>query len=217
MANVNFPLHYWDPKVHWEVLLAEFLVTDWVKKAPVKSPKPLDDAAEAADVVALMPERAEKMEEIKAQVSDMHTPFFRTLMFNERTHRKTAELVFFAIYGAASFPAVYWKDKFNRARPGQYEPTLRPPIEVPGHSAYPSGHSTQAHLVAHILGKLLPAQATAVMALADEIARNREVAGVHYASDSAAGKQLAKDIFAILNSKSCPRFRKALREARREW
>ena len=36
-------------------------------------------------------------------------------------------------------------------------------------------------------------------ALAWRIARNREIAGFHYASDSAAGRDLAKDILAVLS------------------
>ena len=41
-------------------------------------------------------------------------------------------------------------------------------------------------------------------ALADRIARNREIAGLHYGSDSRAGADLAGQILAILTSSSMP-------------
>jgi hypothetical protein len=84
-----------------------------------------------------------------------------------------------------------------------------PPIAVPGHAAYPSGHATEAYLMAKCLEKVMPVAAstpvdpndpetTALQRMAQRIARNREVLGVHYPSDSAAGKKLAEDTFAIL-------------------
>ena len=43
---------------------------------------------------------------------------------------------------------MHYKAKFNRERPSQVCPALLPPIPVPGHASYPSGHATQAHLMA---------------------------------------------------------------------
>jgi acid phosphatase (class A) len=52
-------------------------------------------------------------------------------------------------------------------------------------------------------------------ALASRIARNREIAGFHYASDSCAGKKLAADILPYLQG--IPEYRYVLRHARLEW
>jgi hypothetical protein len=94
-----------------------------------------------------------------------------------------------------------------------------PPIEVPGHASYPSGHSTQSHLVALILGEVMPqppaGQPNPLGLLAERIARNREVMGLHYPSDSRAGAKLAKESFLLL--RECKTLRAMIREARGEW
>jgi hypothetical protein len=51
--------------------------------------------------------------------------------------------------------------------------------------------------------------------LADRIARNREIAGFHYPSDSRAGADLALAIFDTL--KDLPKFAAAMTAARAEW
>jgi hypothetical protein len=50
-------------------------------------------------------------------------------------------------------------------------------------------------------------------ALANRIGRNREVAGVHYPSDTRAGQQIADEAFNkhLLN---CPTFKKVLHQAK---
>jgi hypothetical protein len=54
--------------------------------------------------------------------------------------------------------------------------------------------------------------------LASEVARNREVAGVHYLSDSEAGVDLARALAGILlDDKMCPSFGELVKSARREW
>jgi membrane-associated phospholipid phosphatase len=99
-----------------------------------------------------------------------------------------------------------------------------PPIQVPGHASYPSGHATQAHLIAKCVQLVLPAAdaMTAPLtadldALAARIARNREIAGLHYPTDSAAGLVLATGIVPLLNSAAVPTFTSALTAAQGEW
>ncbi len=86
------------------------------------------------------------------------------------------------------------KASFDRARPTHLSPNLAPSIVVPGHPAYPSGHATQAHLLAYLLMELSPGQADQLVADAAQIAKNREIAGVHYPSDSEAGQLLARQV-----------------------
>jgi hypothetical protein len=137
----------------------------------------------------------------------------------------------------ALFVVMHFKGLSNRPRPSQICPALLPPIQVPGHASYPSGHATQAHLVAECAKLVLPvltsppATAAAVAAaaattaalsadldaLAGRIARNREIAGLHYRSDTTAGIQLAKDILPILNSAAVVLFTDAVTAAKTEW
>ena len=102
------------------------------------------------------------------------------------------------------------------------EMSRMPPIQVPGHSSFPSGHATQAHLIAECAKLVLSTPVKAALsadldALAGRIARNREIAGLHYRSDSTAGSNLAVAILGILNSVAMPTFTTAVTAAQAEW
>lgn len=107
------------------------------------------------------------------------------------------------------------KRHFDRVRPSVLEPSLTPAIEVPGHPAYPSGHSAQTHFLALVFTELDPAHAAYYGARADQIAHNREIAGLHYPSDSRAGTLLAEQVFAALMTDA--RFTQLLAAAKEEW
>lgn len=107
------------------------------------------------------------------------------------------------------------KLKYDHVRPSYADPILRPDVEVPGHPSFPSGHAAQAMLVAEILSSFRPQQRVAFVRDAERIARNREVAGLHYPSDTAAGFELAGVFYRRLQSQ---RWYVALRErAEGEW
>jgi len=102
------------------------------------------------------------------------------------------------------FQAMHYKLVFNRERPSQLSPALLPPIEVPGMASFPSGHATESYLIAMCLALVMPAAASTqppptsvptppppppplgspLERMAQRIARNREVLGLHYPSDS---------------------------------
>jgi membrane-associated phospholipid phosphatase len=140
----------------------------------------------------------------------------------------------------------------NRPRPSQLSPALMPPIAVPGHASYPSGHSTQSHLLSGLLAQVMPASVTTPLPqlpgapaplplpnpppppppppiappfipwtgslldrLAERVSRNREVLGLHYPSDSAAGRLLAAySLYLLLQ---CPTVINTIVSAQQEW
>jgi acid phosphatase (class A) len=51
--------------------------------------------------------------------------------------------------------------------------------------------------------------------LANQIGRNREVAGLHFASDTNAGIELADKLFAII--RGIPSIQQAIDDAKTEW
>ena len=61
----------------------------------------------------------------------------------------------------------------------------------------------------------LKVTADALKALALRIAQNREIAGLHYPSDSRAGRRLAEIVLRELAAE--PTFQKAIREAAKDW
>lgn len=110
---------------------------------------------------------------------------------------------------------VHFKSRYGRPRPVQLEPRLRPLIDTPGHPAYPSGHSLQYHLLAKALTTVVRSHEVGeqLFEIAWRVAENREWAGVHYRSDSEAGKQLAFAMFPIVEDA----YRQTMQSASREW
>lgn len=90
------------------------------------------------------------------------------------------------------------KNKYDRVRAHKLDPALTTVIDVPEHGAYPSGHSTQAHAIAFLLTALAPERRAEFESDALRVAVNREIAGVHYPSDSAAGRMLARQIVDLM-------------------
>lgn len=104
------------------------------------------------------------------------------------------------------YPVFNWKVKFGRARPRmkarEFGVTLNPMLEPghahhPGHGSYPSGHAALAYCWAELLVTLLKANDKARDAAQEAacwVAHNREIAGVHFPSDSLAGRELGTNI-----------------------
>ena len=167
------------------------------------------------------------MSEALAQSTDMVGYWAGLLMFSRFSHPWTFRLARIAIV-VGEFIAMTLKRLHQRPRPSQLSPALMPPIPVPGHASYPSGHATQAYLLSHLMAQVMPAVVTTALGpaappppptvlpnglagpaaatllhrLAERVARNREVMGLHYRSDSIAGQNVAADILPLLLA--CP-------------
>jgi membrane-associated phospholipid phosphatase len=239
----RFPVRNWASEYYAWLVLTQFvvdpawasldtnIVPDWVLddsgnidwnsvKAKTKVTGELNEL-----VVAARDERADAFDEIIAQ-HDEFASYFLNLLSASSGYPATAKLLTIASF-IAGFCGMYFKGKYQRPRPTMLCPALLPPLCVPGHASFPSGHSTQAHLMAMCVGQALPSTKSAAMKcsltkLADRIARNREIAGLHYASDSLFGKNLAKGIRELLNAP--PKtdaaktwYQLALEAAQEEW
>lgn len=134
------------------------------------------------------------------------------LGINSVTHPRTTELLYATMYLAGSV-ATYFKDRFHRVRPVTLAPDLAPPIPTPRLPAYPGGHATQIYLMALTLVHLHANREHEILQLAKQVAHNRELGGVNYPSDTAAGRKLALDIFDILTSE-CELFKSTLEGAK---
>ena len=86
---------------------------------------------------------------------------------------------------------LYFKKKYGRSRPSQQGVTH---YKTSITSSYPSGHTTEAFVIANILSKLHPEHKESFFKLAELISLSRVVLGLHYPSDSEAGKTLAEFI-----------------------
>jgi acid phosphatase (class A) len=113
--------------------------------------------------------------------------------------------------------AMHFKRKFRRGRPQQVFPGLVPLIPPPGHPSFPSGHALESHMIALALARVVPNEGglhTALLAMADRIGKNREIAGVHFASDTLAGKIIAHKLFGYLEG--CALFKTVVEAAKKE-
>jgi len=94
------------------------------------------------------------------------------------------------------------KRDFDRVRPSYYDKRITPSISVPKHPAYPSNHSIQTHVLALNLADIFPEKRTELLKSAFRITKNREIAGVHYESDSEMGRKIAKTLHQKLSQNS---------------
>jgi hypothetical protein len=100
--------------------------------------------------------------------------------------------------------AVLWYYKLQdpqQPRPRQLDPAIQPGFERPhwrnpGHPSFPAGHATIAHTWAALISSVFSSdvQKVALEREADRIASNREIAGLHFPRDTAAGKVLGRRI-----------------------
>ena len=178
---------------------------------------------ELAELIEIAEFRAGVMAEAMEQRDNVLGYFRGVLTFKGTTHPWTTRLAHAAIR-VGQFLVMHHKMQHARPRPSRLFPALMPPVDPPGHAAYPSGHATEAYLLALVLGQVMPGPAcgegvggarvpvteadalhpsirtditkpvrdlagiadlmenTPLWRIAERIARNREVIGVHYPS-----------------------------------
>ena len=101
------------------------------------------------------------------------------------------------------------KNRYRRARPYKAYPGLAAPcINKSRGYSYPSGHAVFSRVFADVLTDIVPERKAGFFVIADEIARDRVIGGVHFPTDIAAGKVFA-DMYHAELLKS-PAYRKDL-------
>lgn len=107
------------------------------------------------------------------------------------------------------------KLKYRRAAPSQLSDKVSVVGEVQSYPSYPSGHAIMAYSSALLLSELDPRNTNKYMKLADDIAKRREIAGLNYPSDTAAGKQAAVAVYEGLRTQ--PDLNKLINKAKTEF
>lgn len=89
-----------------------------------------------------------------------------------------------------------WDSKYthNRPRPSVTDTSVLPPLPVPNSPSYPAEHAVAAGVASVVLGGLRPSEAAVFQELAEEAARSRLLAGLHYPSDVVAGLELGRSV-----------------------
>jgi membrane-associated phospholipid phosphatase len=184
---------------------------------------------ELVQLVKLIEYRLGVLSEALRQCDTLVDYFSGVFGFTAAAYPKTYGLAIIA-QRVGEFVAMHWKAVFDRPRPSRLSPALMPPVAVPGHASFPSGHATQSQLMALALAEVMPEAASLaeypprsgkkvaqgpLYRVAERIARNREVMGLHYPSDSDAGKKLAELTWDIL--KQCLSVAQMITDAQKEW
>jgi acid phosphatase (class A) len=218
MAAPRFPRNGWNLDLLALSILGEFAKQDWRGRIKIAAPPPHADARtlqEVNDLVALArTERGRRFAEIIDQDLNFHDYFAHLLMIMPQSHFETFVL-FKAGARVAEMLMVSYKLVYERARPQQIYPRLLPVFDAPGHSSYPSGHALISRMIALCLADVAPQARSALIALSERIGHNREIAGMHFRSDTMAGFEIAEQAFPLLQA--CTGYQDILARAQREW
>jgi membrane-associated phospholipid phosphatase len=237
LSRSSFGERAWSARWWASLVLHDFVATAWRQTTdPIMEAVwgSINENTTQSEITALTlaarDERAPAMGEILSQDVEFTTDFMALLAITPGSHPNTYRILHIASL-IGSYAVLYYKGLYDRPRPSQCCPALLPPIPMPGPASWPSGHATQAWLKAlcieHVLqgaesGTLtqydLDAVSSNLRTLAIRVARNREIAGLHYPTDSDAGRTLAATIAPFLtNMDQTAWFGKAVTAAKNEW
>jgi membrane-associated phospholipid phosphatase len=160
--------------------------------------------AQVPRVLAWADLRMERLPEILSQIDNQFAFVAAVTGLHPERHRWTVEFLVNAIQFTVLIE-MQFKHMLACWRPHQYSAQVQPMITTPGHGSFPSGHATQAFLLARLMDAILPAPPPGgsdpfagvrlqVYRQAARIACNRVIAGVHFPADSVAGRLLGHSI-----------------------
>jgi len=215
--KIRFPLSAWDGQVLNKLIIDPGYL-DKNLEFDLPSP-PSNSSKETQDELMLLKkyaqeERTEEQVEkilIEARHGDFSEIYLDEGPIEESLRKSSYRILQFADDEIVYF-IVHYKKRFSRPRPSQLIPELELVVPNPGHAAYPSGHATQSMVFSKILSLIDPENESTYIKYAKDIAKRREIAGVHYPGDSRTGQLLADKLVNEL-SKLAP-FQKLLDEAR---
>ena len=174
-------------KKKYKLLLNNFNVENILIRPP-----PYENLSEAKLVFNLKKFRTNLIvEQIKRENLDILDFFFEEIrseiIDGTLIHSKLSDVLY-----DVSLVVLDLKLRFKRVRPSVVLSSIDPILDIPWHSSYPSGHSAQATVVSKLMANLFPSKSQSFDRLAERIGKNREIAGLHYPSDTVAGRQLGK-------------------------
>lgn len=176
-----------DPTKTFKVIPLDFET----ESIPIAPPPP-DDRAEARQLFEMRSLRTKARLQQIQQENENPIPFFLACAgISERASHRFLHR-FYETISDVELVVLKLKERHNRKRPSLVMPEINPVVPVPWHASYPSGHATQSTLIAELLTRVAPKSAKPLQRLAIQVGRNREIAGLHYPSDTAAGMTLGK-------------------------
>lgn len=217
-----YPANGWEVEMEAVAELPNFFeISGWRDLTLPPPPGPDHTAVELAEVLRkqekmqTVPERILRLPDIQLEATEESPKVRRALTPTPSGSYAGTNVLIQAMFQLGTVVGCFYKKKFMRPRPSQLDPRVRPSIDVPAWAAYPSGHALQYFLIAKALSAVVHNDELTVelFKIAQEVAENREWAGVHYESDTAAGRHLAILMFpAVLDA-----YPETFQSAAREW
>jgi acid phosphatase (class A) len=238
VESLRYPLDKWGDLYAWRLLKPHYVsvpVSAFTKLTP-----PANGSAQTrAELDYLLSLQASRTPEEQAWCEQLARVYYHPLIVNPADTRFTAnrDNLFFVGRGLGSWFSqqnlpkttdllarvqhdamihmVELKLQYARPRPHHLEPRLRAIDATIPHGSYPSGHSFVSHVNAELLARLAPQHRQLLEQSAREMAWSRELLGVHYPSDSEAGRILAQEFVRFLFEN--PAFRRDIAAVQQEW
>lgn len=191
LVLVSVPLH-----------AQQFLPKDDTSLAAILPPPPEDSSpaglADLDTILQWQSERTPAQEERASKVAGQSAFAIGAKVmgdwFTEENLPKT-KAILKAAYDQEQ-PTVYAaKNKFNRPRPYQRDPRVKPAVQkLSNNPSYPSGHSADASVWAGVLAAAFPDKADEFEKAIREAMWGRIAGGVHFPTDTEAGRILGQAI-----------------------
>ena len=182
-----------------------------VDAGQIKVPPPPNKEQTQKEIAEIKQKIAKRNEKILHEIQywDAGSPAYR---WNEIAYKMTTFENFGAFLRAPmawmnmainDATAAAWKAKYNyqRKRPSQVDPLIKPVIMAPPTPSYPCEHSVTAAAAANVLAYFFPEAADSILKLGKEAAQSRIYAGVQFPSDVEDGWQLGEQIAALVISR----------------
>ena len=218
VPTYEFPESRWGADFIGTMVVIQFMATAWQTKIVIDPPNMPGGLAMQAELKYLVDcqinLRPSALAEIFAQNQYFQPYFVNQLGISSASHPSTYLMLKMAAR-IGELVMVFLKAQWNAVRPSQIYPRLFPPIAVAPHASYPSGHSLVGHMMAATATAIVPQMGLAPGELATRIAVNREIAGLHFPSDTSAGADAAAQAFKLFQT--IPWYQQALTAAKAEW
>jgi acid phosphatase (class A) len=235
---LRFPLDKWGDLYAWRLLKPHYLTAP-LPAFTALTPPANSSPQTRAELDYLLKLQASRTAEEQAWCDQLAGIYYHPLIVNPADKRFSAnrDNLFFVgrglgprfaqgnlpkttdllarVYHDAMIQVVELKLHFARPRPHHLEPRLRAADERIPHGSYPSGHSFASYLNAEVLARLAPGKKDMLFSSARDMAWSRELLGVHYPSDSEAGRIFARDFARLLFENDA--FRRDFSAVQQEW
>jgi|GEM_PF-524153 len=189
----------WDAEGNKQLQGRPVLLPNWRDFVEIPPPPPNNSPEVAAELAEL--HKMQEQRDPAAEVAILNERTLAGFSFGDQPYQtleeklpKTQRLL--EIGSNEINPIVFaLKKKHDRVRPSVLDKTLKPCIDNPGHPSYPSGHAAQAYMFAYLFSAIDPKNQATYFQRGSDIAVRREEAGVHFGSDTDAGRELARQLY----------------------